>query len=523
MKSFHYRFLIYLLPLICFLPIYLLRDYTPNNELRYVSIVDEALNEGSIMVFYNHGIPYADKPPLYFWLMMLGREIAGSHLLVFMGVINLFITGCILYIMNRWCFPKSDSRTLLPPMLTLLTTGLFTGAFLVMRMDILMTLFIVLALYTFFKLYNKTGSKDDEWLFPIYLFLAIFSKGPLGLLIPVIAIIVFLILNKQTKTIGRYLGWRTWGVLTILCGIWFALVYREGGSEYLNNLLFHQTMNRAIDSFHHKQPFYFYTLRFWLLAAPWSLFGIAVLIRSIRQKLIGKYPIRQFFVIIMGATFVLLSLVSSKVDIYLLPIYPFFIYFAFMVADEVKQSKWVKAMILIPIVLLCAALPICLYVEQLLPFALPYLWLLLTGALLLTIAGIGAIRFLRKDNMTGAIATASAGIILFVFLNAFQIPGFNSYLGFGNIVKAGQALGRTHKTMRYASFGIGRAENMEVYLNITVTPIIDWQSLSKNTVLLPPYILFTTRKSVARNDSLRDWLQNKPKRIEGKYEVYVIQ
>lgn len=518
-----YRFLLYLIPLICFLPIFILRDYTPNNELRYVSIVDEALNNGSIAVFYNHGIPYADKPPLYFWLMMAGRAIAGKHLLFFMGLINLMITACIMLIMNRWCFPNTNIKKRLPPMLVLLTTGLFTGAFLVMRMDILMTLFIVLSLYTFYKLYNGTSSKDDEWLFPIYLFLGIFSKGPIGLLIPVIAIIIFLIINKKLTTIVRYLGWRTWGVMLVLCGIWFATVYHEGGIAYLKNLLFHQTFDRAVNSFHHKEPFYFYILRFWLLAAPWSLFGAATIIRGFRQRLIKEYPIRQFFIVIIFSTFLLLSLVSSKVDIYLLPIYPFFIYFAFMVIDDVKQSKLVRAMIWIPVILLCTALPICLYMEEHLPFTLSYPWLLIIGAILLTIVGGVAIGSLLKGDIIRAITLGSAGIIVFIFLSAFQIPGFNSYLGFGNITKEAQELGRMHKTMRYASLGIGRSENMEVYLNVSVTPFSEWTILTKKEQITRPYILFTTTKIISKNDSLRLWLQNKERRVAGKYEVYTIE
>ena len=57
------------------LPLMLFRDPTVSNELRYLSIADEALRDGHIFAFYNHGVPYADKPPLYFWLMMVGKLV----------------------------------------------------------------------------------------------------------------------------------------------------------------------------------------------------------------------------------------------------------------------------------------------------------------------------------------------------------------------------------------------------------------------------------------------------------------
>ena len=55
----------YLLIFIALLPILILRDFTPDNELKYLSIADEALANGNIFAFFNHGVPYADKPPLY--------------------------------------------------------------------------------------------------------------------------------------------------------------------------------------------------------------------------------------------------------------------------------------------------------------------------------------------------------------------------------------------------------------------------------------------------------------------------
>ena len=59
---------IYLIWFIALLPIMILRDFTPNNELRYLSIVDEAISNGNIFTFTNQGEIYADKPPLHFGL-----------------------------------------------------------------------------------------------------------------------------------------------------------------------------------------------------------------------------------------------------------------------------------------------------------------------------------------------------------------------------------------------------------------------------------------------------------------------
>ncbi|MGL4293461.1 MAG: ArnT family glycosyltransferase [Bacteroidales bacterium] len=515
--------LIYLIPLALFFPIYIIRDYTPNNELRYVSIVDEAINNGSVVVFNNHGIPYADKPPLYFWIMMIGRMIAGENLMIFMGIINLIITAGILWIMNKWCFPdQKNGKTLLPPMLTLLTTGLFTGAILVLRMDLLMTFFIILSLYIFYKQYTGRGNKDDEMLFPLFLFLGIFTKGPVALIIPVFSIIAFLIIRKDLKKIGSFLGWKTWMVLLSLCAIWFAGVYYEGGKDYLNNLLFHQTIDRAVDSFHHKQPGYFYLVRFWLLAAPWSLFCIVILIKSIREKLYRTNQILLFFSVIIVTTFLILSLISSKVDIYLLPIYPFFVYGSFLALKEMKAGVGIRILAAIPMLALCCALPVYLYIEQQLPFRLNSFILSLISVIILTAGGLTGLWFLKRKNTVDSLGVCAGSIILFLFLNSFQISSFNDYLGMKGIAEKGKELGIRYKTPRYISFGIGRAENMEVYLGTSLRKADSFSHLSSSENYKRPYILFIREKTIEKNDTLANWLNHKTYSTAGKYKVYLI-
>ena len=46
---------------ICLIPISALRDFTPANELRYISIADEAIRNGHWFMLTNNGEPYSDK------------------------------------------------------------------------------------------------------------------------------------------------------------------------------------------------------------------------------------------------------------------------------------------------------------------------------------------------------------------------------------------------------------------------------------------------------------------------------
>ena len=84
-----------ILMLLTLSPLMALRDYTPSNELRYLSIVDEALQDGHVLAFTNHGEDYADKPPLYFWLMMLFKLLLGEHNMYVLSLLS-FIPACII-------------------------------------------------------------------------------------------------------------------------------------------------------------------------------------------------------------------------------------------------------------------------------------------------------------------------------------------------------------------------------------------------------------------------------------------
>lgn len=91
----------------------------------------------------------------------------------------------------------------------------------VLRMDMLMTFFIVLSLYTFFRMYKGIAAPRERWLLPVYIFMALFTKGPYGVMIPLASIAAFLAWKRELRMFGRYFGWRQLGILVLLCAIWW--------------------------------------------------------------------------------------------------------------------------------------------------------------------------------------------------------------------------------------------------------------------------------------------------------------
>ena len=200
----HPLLLTFIFTALCLLPVMLLRDFTPDNELRYLQIADEAIENGNVFAFTLQGEAYADKPPLYLWLVILSRLLLGKHSMLILSLFSLIPAFITIHVMDKWVKPGGAVDRISVAFM-MMTCALFLGASVFLRMDMLMTMFIVLALYSFWQLYedHSSGSgtvdrKRHEILLPVWIFLALFTKGPVGILMPPLAIICFLLLKKTS-------------------------------------------------------------------------------------------------------------------------------------------------------------------------------------------------------------------------------------------------------------------------------------------------------------------------------------
>ncbi|BBE17718.1 melittin resistance protein PqaB [Aquipluma nitroreducens] len=507
---------------IAVLPLFIFRDFTPDNELRYLSIADEALRNGNIFTFTNHGLIYADKPPLYLWIVMLGKYLFGHHSMLFLSIFSFVPTLVVVYIMDKWVGNLLTESERLAGQLMLMTSGFFIGTAIILRMDMLMCMFIVLALYTFFRIYSGQGKPRDSILFPIYVFMAIFTKGPIGLIVPLFSILVFLLLKKEIKTIGRYWGWKTLTILLALCGAWFAGVYSEGGSSYLNNLLFNQTVNRAVNSFHHKAPFYYYFIAFVYSLAPWSLLIAGVLISGIKRKLVSN-DLERFFLTIGLTTFVTLSLFSSKLAVYMLPAFPFFVYLSVIWLAKLGPQKWMFILVGIPACLLCLAFPATLIFPHFVDLNGFHLSaIVIFSGVVLSASGILALKYLRGSHLNRGIITLSAGILLAVFVASFALPKNNAMLGLKILCDQAKTTAKEKGGVNYYYCEMTKGDNLDVYLGKPLE-MLEIKDLYEPNKIQTPAILFTWQKAIERNDSIQVFLKGKKIHQTGSYYYVEIE
>lgn len=336
------------------------RAFTSRNEYRYVEIADSIIKSKNPFVYYVNGMLYTDKPPLYFWIMIASRFLFGSFYTYGVVIFNIVIESLVLMKLNRLISGKYGFKSSIILLFLLITSILQYISLILVRMDIFLSSFITLALLEFWECYEKDSYRNVYKVY-IYTGLAFLFKGLVGLLTPFLVIIAFRFLSRKRysfKEAGLFKGFMT-VILFIL--FWLIPAYITTGYPFLENLFMKQVFARTVIGSVHKQPFYYYIFLFPFIFFPWS---IAVIYAS--YKYIGdfiskkKFSDMELFLIIWTLiTIFYLSMSSSKLVIYLLPIVTPALILTFIKFSEAEENIRNRIYIITFIIFLCtiAAIP----------------------------------------------------------------------------------------------------------------------------------------------------------------------
>lgn len=440
--------------------------------------------------------------------------------------------------MDRWVMSKASVSDRMAMAMMLLTCVMFLGTAVVIRMDMLMCMFIALALFTFWRMYELRidGEPDGgdavvykkcSWLLPVWIFMALFTKGPVGLLVPPVSIAVFLIVKRKWRDIGKYLGLKTWGVIAALCAIWFTCVFFDGGMEYLDNLLFKQTMGRAVKAFTHSRPFWFYAVAILWCIAPYTFILVGGLVESVwpsgkNKTEIPAESVRSdleiFFLCILGSTFVMLSSFSSKLPVYLVPMFPFVVYLFPLVSSRKGTRRWLVWAIAIPAAIMSLAALVSMLVlagivnvnalvPELYEYNFAFSGATKIAAALLFIGNLLALWFLfRRRQWNLPVFMMGASLLLMIYAASGVLVKANPYMGYREVCQD------VPEGTEVVTLFVHRPENMDVYLG---RQIVDYEKdadaflrdASDSTALGgKTFTLVTTTERLDGNDALRDFV-----------------
>jgi len=312
------------LVLICaamYLPGGFFRDLWPPDEPRYAQVAREMAESGQWILPHLNYETYADKPPLFFWLVALSAKLLGGFSTI-AAVLPSALAGIgtvlITYMLAKNMF-KSRLTGFLGGVI-LATSVEFLGLSSTGRMDIPLTFFTTLALFHFWR-WHVEGRR--AYLFPFYLGMAfaVLVKGPVGLL-PLPITLIYLAASKQVAKIGKmHLGLGLLGTAAII-GCWLVPAAVVGGEAYWQELLGKQIFGRVYKSWSHGAPFYYYMISFPWGFLPWFALLPAAIIRYARERTERTGSGIKFLVTWFLTIFIFFTLISGKRDVYLLPLFP---------------------------------------------------------------------------------------------------------------------------------------------------------------------------------------------------------
>jgi len=311
------------------LPLFLLtpqaRELWLPDEPRYAEIAEEMAASGNWLIPHLHGEIYTEKPPLYFWLLAGSAKLFGSwqpFAMIFpsalsaLGVI-IVVYGFVALFFNRRVGVLSS--------LILMTSVLFIGVGQFVRMDMFLLLCLSLSLFSFARLYFRATPHDNIYA-TVFFFaaaLATLAKGPVGLGLPGLIILIFLVWRRDFGVLKKmHLFWG--GLLySFIVLAWFVPAIMKEGWDYAYLITIKQNLGRVHDSFSHARPWYFYLHTLPWITFPWFPFFISAII-SLRKTPAASTDrdVLRFLWAWFGATFLFFSAVSGKLELYLLPLFP---------------------------------------------------------------------------------------------------------------------------------------------------------------------------------------------------------
>ena len=299
------------------------RPLLPIDETRYLSVAWEAHDSGDHLVSHLNTKTYAHKPPLLFWLInavwyVTGlNEYAARLVSPVAGVVCLLLTA----MMARRLWPAATAfQRCAPTMLLSMTVWIVFCP--VTMFDMLLTCFTLLGLLGVLR--AEAGATRSGWLLAgVAMGLGILSKGPVVLVhaMPVALLAPWWSVRVRTSYVRWYLGCGFAIVIAAAIALAWALPSAAaGGKAYGDELLYGQTAGRMVNSFAHRQPFWWYLPWLPLCVMPWPLLGSVW--RGVRCTKTDS-PLK-FLICWAGCSLLILSLVSGKQIYYLLPVMPAF-------------------------------------------------------------------------------------------------------------------------------------------------------------------------------------------------------
>jgi 4-amino-4-deoxy-L-arabinose transferase-like glycosyltransferase len=456
------------------------------DEGRSGMIAKDMVSSGNWVTLTHHGKPYYDKPVLYFWLVAVGFSLLGltEYAVRFPSALAAVLTVGVIY---GWGLISGEWKRGLWGGLILATSLEFAALARFGKMDMLFGFFFTAALFYFLWWKRKTGFPtdsrvgDDEataqthvWIWPFYVFLALASltKGPVGILLPLLIVGLTLGLRKSWGLLREMHLFRGLIVMFLVSAPWY-LWAGLNDLDYIKTFLWDHNILRFFASersIGHSEPFYYFLPVLLAGFIPWSFF-LPVIFHYIWEKRKDHGHEERFFLFVwFAAVFIFFSLSRNKLGTYILPAFPPLAlltgdFFRHFIDKETRPwvRRWVISATLIWLVSLLSISPLTeMFLRNRHPQYLPIDFPFFPIALLILLTALAWI--LRRVKWTPWIVICSFLWLAFWFFEnkAIQISELKSTREMARIVEESGAKDYRVVILRAESFPFYMSDHVQV-------------------------------------------------------------
>jgi 4-amino-4-deoxy-L-arabinose transferase-like glycosyltransferase len=309
-----------LLGLLLYLPCLGLWDLWYPDEPDIGEVAQAMYRSGDWVAPRRMGTIWVDYPPMLYWVGVSSSKLLGEmspfalRLPNALSAILVAVITCL--VGTRWCGPRAGFWA----GFMVLSFQQFALQAIGYRPDVLFTLGITGGLFLYAE---GCGDKPRLWLrvagFAMLGF-AMLSKGPLGLLLPGLALCLWHASRREWRRLFELAPLALVSMAVYLP--WFAACARAMGADSILHELYAQNVARFFGGARgHAQPVYYFVVNIWADLFPWGLLLPFALWWAYRA---GQFRDRnqQLLLWWLGSFFVFLSIAVTKRQLYLLPAYP---------------------------------------------------------------------------------------------------------------------------------------------------------------------------------------------------------
>ena len=297
---------------------------TNPDEVFYAQTAKEMIQQRSWLTPYLFGVPQFEKPVLLYWFLRIAFILFGVSSFSARFFPAFFAaTGVIAaYLLSRIGF-KNEEKAFISSLI-LMSSGLYIGLARTVFTDMIFSVFILFSLLSFYWDYSrKNKAGPGILLFFIFSGLAVLTKGPLGILLPLLIVPAFLFIKKDIKVLSS--KYTLLGILLFIALSlpWYIFIIRKYGSSLTREFFYNDHFRRLIEAEHRgNDRWYFYPFSMIGSMFPWSVYTLTALIfifKDLRKK---ANPFYLFLISWVSVVFLVFQFAHSKLVSYIFPLFP---------------------------------------------------------------------------------------------------------------------------------------------------------------------------------------------------------